>query len=111
MNVGRPRPEARAWGWARAVALLLSVVTLVVTGYGWSVYRRLDSGLATSDVLSATPHPDGATDILLVGLDSRTDAQGNPMAVAFSFDFFVLNGDVTRNRVVDSTDFSTLAAN
>jgi LCP family protein required for cell wall assembly len=79
MNVGRPRPEARAWGWARAVALLLSVVTLVVTGYGWSVYRRLDSGLATSDVLSATPHPDGATDILLVGLDSRTDAAGNPL--------------------------------
>ena len=59
--------------------MLLSALTLLLTGYGWSVYRQLDSGLVTSDVLGPAAAADGATDILLVGLDSRTDANGNPL--------------------------------
>ncbi|MER6990415.1 LCP family protein [Saccharopolyspora hirsuta] len=57
---------------------LLSVLVLVVTGYGWSNYRDLLNGLATSDVTDGAG-ADGATDILLVGMDSRTDAHGNPL--------------------------------
>ncbi|WP_370591355.1 LCP family protein [Saccharopolyspora montiporae] len=57
---------------------MLSAATLLVTGYGWSNYRDLQQGMATSKV---TEHAtsDGATDILLVGADSRTDAHGNPL--------------------------------
>ncbi|MBB5159756.1 LCP family protein [Saccharopolyspora phatthalungensis] len=63
---------------ARVVAMMLSALILVVTGYGWSNYRHLLGGLATSDVTDGAG-ADGATDILLVGMDSRTDAHGNPL--------------------------------
>jgi LCP family protein required for cell wall assembly len=56
----------------------LSALVLAATGFTWSLFERLDAGLVTSDVLGATS-TDGAVDILLVGLDSRTDAQGNPL--------------------------------
>ncbi len=48
------------------------------SGYLWITVGRLQGGLSTSDVTSGAG-PDGAVDILLVGLDSRTDAQGNPL--------------------------------
>ncbi|NMI00765.1 LCP family protein [Pseudonocardia acidicola] len=73
---GRTRPFTR---WARVLVALLSTAALAVTGYGWSAFRQLDGGLVTSDVLGGTRPTDGATDILLVGLDSRTDARGNPL--------------------------------
>jgi LCP family protein required for cell wall assembly len=92
---GRPRPRqperppAREHGpalrrrrlarWVRTVLVVLSALTLLVTGYGWSVYRQLNSSLVTSDVIAPAAAADGATDILLVGLDSRTDANGNPL--------------------------------
>ncbi|WP_433868647.1 LCP family protein [Saccharopolyspora sp. CA-218241] len=62
----------------RAATAAASLVVLLVTGYGWTNYRQLQTGLATSDVTSEQ-HTDGATDILLVGMDSRTDAHGNPL--------------------------------
>ena len=40
-----------------------------------------------------------------------TDAAGNAMAANSVLNFYVLTGDVTRNRVVDSDDFIALAAN
>lgn len=63
----------------RSLVVALSLVVLTVTGYGWSAYRHLGRSLTTSDVLTPTRSPDGATDVLLVGLDSRTDAAGNPL--------------------------------
>ncbi|WP_233899250.1 LCP family protein [Pseudonocardia dioxanivorans] len=69
----------RAGKAARIITAALSVVVLVVTGYGWAIYRQLGSSLTTSDVLGAHQPSDGATDILLVGLDSRTDAAGRPL--------------------------------
>ncbi|MBQ0923907.1 LCP family protein [Saccharopolyspora endophytica] len=56
----------------------MSLVILLVTGYGWSNYRHLLNGLATSDVADGGG-ADGAVDILLVGMDSRTDAHGKPL--------------------------------
>lgn len=79
---GRPSRGRRLLARSvRIVALVLSVATLVATGYGWTIYRQLDTDLVTSDVLTPAPDRprDGATDILLVGLDSRTDALGNPL--------------------------------
>jgi LCP family protein required for cell wall assembly len=60
------------------IAAMLSVLVFGVTGYGWSTFRELHQGLSTTDVIGATS-PDKATDILLVGLDSRTDAHDNPL--------------------------------
>ncbi|MDR7301315.1 LCP family protein [Haloactinomyces albus] len=59
---------------------LISVVILGTTGYAWGTFRNLNSGLQGNDVINETlTAPDGATDILLIGNDSRTDAQGNPL--------------------------------
>ena len=66
----------------RVVVALLSATVVATTGYAWSAYDRLDGGIATSDVLSGDRAADGATDILLVGIDSRTDAHGDPLPQA-----------------------------
>ncbi len=57
---------------------MVSALVLGLTGYGWSTFQDLNQGLSTTDVIGA-PAPDKATDILLVGLDSRTDAHDNPL--------------------------------
>jgi len=66
----------------RVVAASLSLALLVGTGYGWSVQRTLTDRVVTSDVISSrtvAPEPDQPITALLVGLDSRTDAAGNPL--------------------------------
>lgn len=77
----RMRRTARITG--RSLLVLASVTALAVTAAGWSALDRLNREVNTSDVLSGVPDSppadDGATDILLVGSDSRTDAQGNPL--------------------------------
>jgi LCP family protein required for cell wall assembly len=69
---------------ARVLATLLSATVLLATGVGWATVGSIDRGLNSTDVLSPAgandkPGGDGATDILLVGDDSRTDAQGAPL--------------------------------
>ncbi|MGD9529159.1 LCP family protein [Pseudonocardia sp.] len=68
---------------ARTAGALLSVIVLAVSGYAWNLSRHVDDGMATSEAV--TPAPDGPTasdaafTVLLVGLDSRTDASGRPL--------------------------------
>lgn len=62
----------------KLVLALVSVLVFGLTAYGWFTFRDLQSGLSTANVIGFSA-PDGATDILLVGNDSRTDAQGNPL--------------------------------
>lgn len=54
-----------------------------VTGYVWGQLGGANGGLTTADVLDsgidAGSTLDGSMDILLVGMDARTDAQGNPL--------------------------------
>ncbi|GAA2664846.1 MULTISPECIES: LCP family protein [Actinosynnema] len=76
-------------GTGRTLVALVSAAVLVVTWYGWHQLRTLNQGVTTTDVFgeaSSTVSPestrkplDGAIDILLVGSDSRTDQQGNPL--------------------------------
>ncbi|EQD82622.1 transcriptional regulator [Saccharopolyspora erythraea D] len=71
-------PRRRRWrALARTATALASGIVLVLTGYAWVSLDRLQGGLSTSDVTAAAE--DGALDILLVGLDGRTDARGNPL--------------------------------
>jgi LCP family protein required for cell wall assembly len=63
-------------------AATLSLLVLVVTGYGWSSYRGLVSGVHRSGTvlgLSNSPALGAPTNLLVMGLDSRTDESGNPL--------------------------------
>jgi LCP family protein required for cell wall assembly len=82
----RPAPPSRAAlpparfliRLAKGAVALVSSAVLLLTGYGWASFRHLHQGLSTADVIGWAA-PDRATDILLVGLDSRTDAQDRPL--------------------------------
>lgn len=87
------------WRWLRLAGrmglVLVSAAVLIITGYGWTLSRQLDASLTTSAVLDHPGHARrtepaspagtdsaagvGPMNVLLVGLDSRTDAQGNPL--------------------------------
>ncbi|MBP2322829.1 LCP family protein required for cell wall assembly [Kibdelosporangium banguiense] len=70
---------------ARCVIALASVLVLTFTTYAYVTFRNVNADVVTTDVIApevkqAGPKPlDGAQDILLVGLDSRDDAYGNPL--------------------------------
>ncbi|MGH3494123.1 MAG: LCP family protein [Sciscionella sp.] len=71
---------------ARVLLALLSTVALLGTGIAWATVNWFDSNTPTTSAIEdvgtapdAPPANDGAEDILLVGTDSRTDAQGNPL--------------------------------
>ncbi len=64
----------------RALATALAVAIVVGTGVAWSNVRSFEDGIFHMSSSSlGRGGDDGAIDILLVGLDSRTDAHGNPL--------------------------------
>ncbi|RSD10464.1 LCP family protein [Amycolatopsis eburnea] len=69
---------------------VVSTLVLAVTGYAWTQLSKLDAGIVTADVIPPSAQIDGedavpgeplkvAQNILLVGIDARTDAYGNPL--------------------------------
>ncbi|HJC61719.1 MAG TPA: LCP family protein [Candidatus Dietzia intestinigallinarum] len=65
----------------RALASVVAVLCLVVTGIGWSLFNGLNSDLSSAGGLDVGDGGlDGAVDILIVGTDNRTDAQGNALS-------------------------------
>jgi LCP family protein required for cell wall assembly len=64
--------------WAVAV---VSSLVLTVTGYGWSQYQDLLTGIGRSDAIrgDAPKSASGDTNILIMGLDSRLDENGHPL--------------------------------
>jgi LCP family protein required for cell wall assembly len=92
----------------RLLVALVSAAILAVTAYAWNTYRHATTNLATDDVIipetstrpdSPTPTKKPATDttILLVGIDSRTDAQGNPLSRAVLDSLQAGNADGEQN--------------
>jgi LCP family protein required for cell wall assembly len=68
---------------ARGLVALVSVGALVATGVGWTLQHQVSTSIVTSDALP--PHPlliGQSFNALLVGLDARTDANGNPLPPA-----------------------------
>ncbi|WP_245787496.1 LCP family protein [Amycolatopsis saalfeldensis] len=62
------------------MAGVLSLLVLCLTGYGWTQYHNLVAGLHTSDALGGdTKSVNGDTNILIMGLDSRLDENGNAL--------------------------------
>ncbi len=63
------------------VCTLVAVAIVLATGLAWTKFKSLENGiLHISSPLLGTGGEDGAIDILLVGMDSRTDAHGNPLS-------------------------------
>ena len=74
-SVGRRR--ARTVTLAAVGLALLLVLSLV--GYGVFQYFSLTMGIKRSDILGGQGSRDGDTNILIMGLDSRLDENGNPL--------------------------------
>lgn len=66
---------------ARVCAALVAAAVLVATGAGWWTFHGLLSGITVSQALGADePRSTGkAVNILLIGLDSRKDQNGNDL--------------------------------
>ncbi|HYB80769.1 MAG TPA: LytR family transcriptional regulator, partial [Mycobacterium sp.] len=68
----------------RVVAAVLTIAVVFGTGIAWSNVRAFEDGIfhmsSSSLGKGGQIGQDGAIDILLVGLDSRTDAHGNPLS-------------------------------
>lgn len=67
---------------ARTVLALFAVMVMVGTGVAWGKIRSFEDGIfhLSTAALGGGGEDDGAIDILLVGMDSRTDAHGNPLS-------------------------------
>ncbi len=65
----------------RVITTTLTVAVVLGTGIAWSNVRSFEDGIFHMSAPSlGKGGDDGAIDILLVGLDSRTDAHGNPLS-------------------------------
>src|SRR5271163_3933161 len=65
----------------RVVAAVLTLAVVLGTGFAWTNVRSFEDGIFHMSAPSlGKGGDDGAIDILLVGLDSRTDAHGNPLS-------------------------------
>jgi LCP family protein required for cell wall assembly len=69
---------------------VVSTLVLAATGYAWSQLSKLDDGIVTANVIPPAAQIDSedtpageplevAQNILLAGIDARTDAYGNPL--------------------------------
>jgi anionic cell wall polymer biosynthesis LytR-Cps2A-Psr (LCP) family protein len=84
----RSRLRSVGRGVGRTFAALLSIGVIGTMGYGWWAIGGVDSDTVTTDVIDRQVADndqhgiplDGAVDMLLVGMDSRTDAHGNPLS-------------------------------
>lgn len=75
----------------RFVVAFLSVLVLVGVGVGWTISTSVTSGLYTSDALGALDvdglaSSGGASNILLIGLDSRKAMDGSDLPAQFVTD-------------------------
>ncbi|ASF09001.2 putative LytR family regulatory protein [Nocardia brasiliensis NBRC 14402] len=67
---------------SKAIAAVLAATVFTATGIGWTIAHRFANGFARSAAITAdAPRSfDGATNILLIGLDTRKDQDGSDLA-------------------------------
>ncbi|MDI9897633.1 LCP family protein [Rhodococcus sp. IEGM 1381] len=75
----------------RVVVATAAVASVAVSGIGFAIYREATTGLTTSDALDGIANNDPSgngqdTNILLIGLDSRKDMDGNDLPAEFVTD-------------------------
>ncbi|WP_420099675.1 LCP family protein [Corynebacterium sp.] len=64
----------------KVVLALLSTIMLAGGAYGYTTFGNLGSDISQAGGLNLGSQSDGATDILLVGIDSRTNAHGEALS-------------------------------
>ncbi len=65
----------------RVIAVSAALLIVIGTGAAWGKIRSFEAGINhISPIALGEGGEDGAIDILLVGMDSRTDAHGNPLS-------------------------------
>ncbi|QLY32895.1 LCP family protein [Nocardia huaxiensis] len=64
----------------RTLTAVAAALVLVLTGLGWHSVDQLVSSIERIGDLGLGGGKDGAVDILMVGIDARTDAHGNPLS-------------------------------
>ncbi len=65
----------------RVIAVSVALAIVVGTGVAWGKIRSFESGInQISPITLGGGGEDGAIDILMVGMDSRTDAHGNSLS-------------------------------
>ncbi|MCB0950282.1 MAG: LCP family protein [Mycobacterium sp.] len=65
----------------RVISVAVAVAIVLGTGLAWGKIRAFESGINhVNPIALGEGGDDGAIDILLVGMDSRTDAHGNPLS-------------------------------
>src|ERR1700712_417834 len=66
---------------SRIIAVVAAAAIVIGTGVAWGKIRAFENGINhVSSAALGGGGEDGASDILLVGMDSRTDAHGNPLS-------------------------------
>lgn len=73
---------AGTFGPAKLMVAISAVLVLALTGFAWRSVDNLIANIDRIGGLGLGGERDGAVDILLVGVDSRTDAHGNPLTTA-----------------------------
>ncbi|MDF3291744.1 LCP family protein [Streptomyces silvisoli] len=84
----RPGSPSALTVLCRVVMCCASALVLVASGMAWAAYHYLTGGLNTSDALDAVrgrapAHLDNSVNLLLIGLDSRKDMDGNDLPKQF----------------------------
>ncbi|MEU3012540.1 LCP family protein [Nocardia asteroides] len=74
--------QTGALGPAKVMVAISAVLVLALTGFAWRSVDNLIANIDRIGGLGLGGGRDGAVDILLVGVDSRTDAHGNPLTSA-----------------------------
>ena len=65
----------------RVISVTAALAIVLGTGLAWGKLRVFESGINhVNPIALGGGGDDGAIDILLVGMDSRTDAHGNPLS-------------------------------
>ena len=108
-RAGLSRGARIALNIGKVLVALAAVVSLAATGVSWAELQKAENGVTTDNVIDPggssdndEKHDDGADDILLVGLDSRTDVQGNalPADVLASLDAGDDSGEVDTDTMI-----------
>ncbi len=82
-RLARRDAEGRGAAAVRVVAVVASAAVVVASGVAWATLRDLTGGLTTSNALAGgSASQDGSVNILLIGLDSRKDQNGNDLPPA-----------------------------
>jgi LCP family protein required for cell wall assembly len=78
-EIGLSRSWMNTLRVTRVLAAVLSLAVFCGTWYGWAEIQHADNGLTRSDVIDSGAGDSGPQNILMVGIDTRRDAQGNPV--------------------------------